>query len=172
MEPISALSLVANVTQLVEQAIRVVKNCKEIYDRGSLEANDDIERFAKEVTEANIRLKDELATTRLSRRDKTLQELAEKSLQSSDELKAIVNQIKFGKSRPAGKMPVFRAWIRAALKRGLIEKLETQLREQERSLRSSLIKETLYVFPQHHSGLKVLARSLFFDAKKALALHG
>lgn len=56
MDPVSALSLACNVAQIVEQAIEVVQVCKTLYERGSLDENDLIEKYAKDVMRANKEL--------------------------------------------------------------------------------------------------------------------
>ena len=141
MIPLSALSLACNVTQLLEQAVHIAKNCKEIYDRGSLGENDEIEQFAKEVAEANKELQDELATASLSRRDERIRTVAQKSLFLSNELRKILNRIKFGKAKTSGTSNAFKAWIRTTIKKGQIEKLQKQLQEQERQLGSGMLKD-------------------------------
>ena len=53
MDPVTALALACNVTQLIEQAIEAAKGCKEIYERGSLDENNRIEEYADGLTAAN-----------------------------------------------------------------------------------------------------------------------
>jgi hypothetical protein len=53
MDPISALSLACNVIQLVEFSIESAKVCKELYDNGSIDENNRIEKYTTEITAAN-----------------------------------------------------------------------------------------------------------------------
>jgi hypothetical protein len=53
MDPISALSLACNVIQLVEFSIESAKVCKELYDNGSIDENNRIEKYTAEITAAN-----------------------------------------------------------------------------------------------------------------------
>ena len=50
MDPLTILSVAANVVALTETSIRVILQLKQIHDRGSLEANDTIKQWAEEVS--------------------------------------------------------------------------------------------------------------------------
>lgn len=138
---LAALAVACNVAQLVQQALHVVKSCKEIYVRGSLERHDDMEQFSKDITEANKELQNELSHARLSARDARLRRIAENSLKSSDALKDILNQIKFRSDQGSGSGPALKAWIRTARKKGAIEKLQRDLEQQDRLLQSEILKD-------------------------------
>jgi hypothetical protein len=139
MEPISALSLACNVLQLVEQAIDAARACKQIYDRGSLEQNDNLEQLAEAVTTANKDLTHEL-TRNHSVRNVRVTQLAREATETALELQKVLNNIKFAKGPGNGFSRVFKQTIRSLIKRGTIERVETRLKNQEKALRSGLIK--------------------------------
>ena len=139
MEALVALSLACNVLQLVGTGLEAVKACKEIRDRGSLEANDKIGEFAKEISAANKDLQNELQHAKLSGRNARLKTIAEDTIRTSSELRIILNKIKLPSSAPG--TLAFKSWIRTILKRGTIEKLQEDLEKQDRLLCSGLIKD-------------------------------
>ena len=137
MEPLSALSLACSVVQLVEQAIKVAGKCKEIYDRGSLEENDRLEESAKDIAEANTEVQTQLLGARISGRDVRLKKIAQDCINTATELDTTLKLIKFEKNRKS----VVKAWVRTAIKRGKIEKLQKSLQEHDRLLQSGLLKD-------------------------------
>ena len=139
MEPISALSLACNVLQLVEQAIEAARACKQIYDRGSLEQNDNLEQLAEAVATANKDLTHEL-TRKHSVRNVRVTQLAREATETALELQKVLNNIKFAKGPGNGVSRAFKQTIRSLIKRGTIERIETRLKNQEKALRSRLIK--------------------------------
>jgi hypothetical protein len=139
MEPISALSLACNVLQLVEQAIEAARACKQIYDRGSLEQNDNLEELAEAVATANKDLTHEL-TRKHSVRNVRVTQLAKEATETALELQKVLNNIKFAKGPGNGVSRAFKQTIRTLIKRGSIERLEVRLKNQEKTLRSGLIK--------------------------------
>ena len=139
MEPISALSLACNVLQLVEQAVEAARVCKQIYDRGSLEKNDDLEKLAEAVTAANKDLTHEL-TRNHSVRNARVTQLAKEATETALELQKVLNKIKFAKGAGNGVSRAFKQTIRSLIKRGSIERLEVRLDNQEKALRSGLVK--------------------------------
>src|SRR5947207_3415797 len=102
MDPITALALACNVTQLVEQAIEAVNVCKKLYEQGSLDENNEIEQYAESLTAANnnleVVLKKNGANT-TSLRSKKLQTIAADASKTAAELKKLLNQLKLSKKQ-------------------------------------------------------------------------
>ena len=56
MDPLSAFSLACGIIQVVDFSCKVVSKTKHIYERGSLEENDDIEYLGRHLTNLNAGL--------------------------------------------------------------------------------------------------------------------
>ena len=54
--PIATLALVCNITQLIAQAVDAVRCCKELWDQGSLDKHNVVERCTGHIVEANSAL--------------------------------------------------------------------------------------------------------------------
>ncbi|KIW27858.1 uncharacterized protein PV07_07559 [Cladophialophora immunda] len=144
MEPISALSLACNVLQLVEQAIEAAKVCKELYERGSLDENNEIERYAEGLTALNndveAVLKQHPATT--PSRASKLQAIANDASKTAVELKKVLNQLKLSKKQGIrAKGGAFLMTLRSIWKKGTIDKLRVKLEDQDAALQSGLMKD-------------------------------
>ena len=139
MEPLSALSLACNVLQLVEQSIEATRTCKQIYERGSLESNDNIEDLTKEVVSANQDVSTALSSSQ-SVRNTRRRKLAQEANSTAQELHRVLNNIKYAKSQGSSNARVFKQTIRTLVKRGTIGRLEVRLKDQETFLRSGLLK--------------------------------
>ncbi|KIW63158.1 hypothetical protein PV04_10026 [Phialophora macrospora] len=159
MEPLTALGLACNIVTLVEQGIEAAAVCKELYERGSLDENNHIERYADGLAAANNDLQASLkahATTRATR----LQKIAEDASKAAADLKTELNKLKLSKNtgnRRAG--GAFKTTLRTIFKKGTIDKLLKALERQEAALQSGLLKE-LYI----KAGQDGLTRSKEFQA--------
>src|ERR1700759_1195520 len=96
MDPVTALALACNVTQLIEQAIEAAKGCKEFYERGSL-----IEKSADGLTAANKSLEAVLRSQTASTATRTtkLQNITKDVSETAAELKKLLNQLKLSKNQ-------------------------------------------------------------------------
>ncbi|OCT46197.1 hypothetical protein CLCR_01046 [Cladophialophora carrionii] len=159
MDPVTALGVACNIVTLVEPGIEAAAVCKELYKRGSLDENNNIERYADGLTAANNELQAVLkphATTRASR----LQQIAQDASKIAADLKTELNKLKLSKSignRQTGS--AFKTTLKTMFKRGTIDKLLKALEKQESALQSGLLKE-LYI----KAGQDDLARRKEFKA--------
>ncbi|EXJ54038.1 hypothetical protein A1O7_09375 [Cladophialophora yegresii CBS 114405] len=138
MDPVTALGLACNVVTLVEHGIEAAAVCKELYERGSLDENNIIERYADSLTAANNDLQAVLkppATTRANR----LRKIAEDASKAAAELKTELNKLKLSKRDH--------------------RQATNTLEKQEAALQSGLLKE-LYI----KAGQDDLARRKEFKA--------
>ena len=138
MDPIAALSLACNVLQLIEGAVDAAKACKQIHDRGSLVENDRIDDLATSVAEASRDLTRELSMCKS--RNVRLNKLAKDAASTAKELQTMLNSVKFAKTQ-AGKIGLTKLTLRTLLKRGAIKKLESQLKDHQNALGTSLLSE-------------------------------
>jgi hypothetical protein len=141
MDPLTALGLACNIFSLVEQGIEAAAVCKELYERGSLDDNNNVERYAEGLAAANNDLQAVLkarATTRATR----LQKIAEDASKAAADLKTELNKLKLSKStgnRRTG--TAFKMTLKTIFKKGTIDKLLKALEKQEAALQSGLLKE-------------------------------
>ncbi|ETI19491.1 hypothetical protein G647_09325 [Cladophialophora carrionii CBS 160.54] len=141
MDPVTALGLACNVVTLVEQGIEAAAVCKELYERGSLDENNNIERYADGLAAANNELRAVLkshATTRATR----LQQIAQDASKIAADLKTELNKLKLSKSignRRTGS--AFKTTLKTIFKKGTIDKLLKTLEKQEAALQAGLLKE-------------------------------
>ncbi|KAJ9605208.1 hypothetical protein H2200_010598 [Cladophialophora chaetospira] len=143
MDPITALALACNVTQLVEQAIEAAVACKEIYERGSLDENNQIDKYAESVTVANKEL--EASLKNAATRDTRLQKLAQDVFDTATELRKVLSLLRLAKSQGARHIGrAFKTALRSKIQNGTVEKLRERLERQDTALRSSILKD-LYV---------------------------
>lgn len=95
MDPVTALALACNVTQLVGQAIEATRVCKELYERGSLDDNNRIGEYTEGIfivtKDLDARLQDSKAS---SPRATRLQKIANEASATAAELKIVLNQLK------------------------------------------------------------------------------
>ncbi|KIX97513.1 uncharacterized protein Z520_06965 [Fonsecaea multimorphosa CBS 102226] len=144
MDPITALALACNVTQLVEQAIEAVKVCKEIYERGSLDENNHIEEYAQGIAAANKDLETtfKAQTNTSSGRPTRLQKIVDDSVATTAELKKVLNQLKLSKNQGIKKSgSAFKTTLKSIFNRGTIESLRKRLEQQDAALRSAILKD-------------------------------
>jgi hypothetical protein len=146
MDLVSAFGLAANVLQVVETAIRVTGQIKEIHDRGSLSDNDDVSAWAKEVSEDNNELQQELRSIQAAPRrfDRRILDLAKAAATALEELKILLNKITFEKGRPGVKASTLKQICKTYFKRSQIERLSKQLQDCENTLSRTILKD-LYV---------------------------
>jgi hypothetical protein len=144
MDPITALALACNVTQLIEHGIDAAKACKEIYEKGSLDNNNLIEQYTDAISASNVDLDTALrALPRPTGRHHTkLLDLAKDCAATSTELRRILAQLKLSKSQGNKRIGgAFKVTLKSIWKRGAIEKLQQTLETQDRALQSGLLKE-------------------------------
>lgn len=144
MEPLTALSLACNVTQLVEQAVKVADACKEIYNQGSLDTNNEIDKYADGISIANKELQTLLrnttsgSTPRITR----LGRIAKDASETAEELRLELNKLKLAKSQGLRHLGgTFKTTLKSVMKKGTIEKLRKKLECQDTALGSGILKD-------------------------------
>ncbi|KAH0832812.1 hypothetical protein FOPE_01349 [Fonsecaea pedrosoi] len=147
MEPSAILSVICNVFQLIEQAIGAAKICKEIYDRGSLDENDKIEKYAEDITALNKDLvlvlnNNNNNPTTLPPPAKKLQQLANDVSKTAVKLKKELSQLKLKKNQGIrAKGSALSMMLKSLKKRGTIDKLRAELKRQDAALQSCLVQD-------------------------------
>lgn len=145
MDPVAALALACNISQLIKQAVDAVKACKELYEQGGLDQNNTIEEYAESVSVANKELEVALRGQRSassSPRPTRLGKVAEDASSTTKELKTVLEHLrvskKQGKSRLGG---AFKATLKTFFKRGTISNLHRKLELQDAALQSGILKD-------------------------------
>jgi len=131
-----------NVAQIIEQAIEVVRVCKTLHERGSLDENDLIQKYAKDVMTANKELDAAMKSQPASTRTTRLQNVAKDASTAADLLRIELNKLKFSKAQgnPAMGRAFKLAW-KTLFKNGKLNHIQTSLKRQERALQSGILKD-------------------------------
>ncbi|KIW87006.1 uncharacterized protein Z519_12303 [Cladophialophora bantiana CBS 173.52] len=172
MDPITALALACNVTQLVEQAIEAASVCKEIYERGSLDENNKIEEYANCIAAANKDLEATLNAHKVtpSTHPTRLQKVINDATATTAELKKVLNQLKLSKKQGNKQIGgAFRTTLKAIFKRGVIESLRQKLEQQDAALRSAILKDLYFRAGQGEMTLKDEFKALSQGQRDAIA---
>ena len=142
MEPISALSLACNVIQLVEFSIGSAKLCKELYDSGSIDENEQLEKYTAEITAANKDLQAALKSGKPGSKLSRIEQVAQDASATANELKIVLNKLKLSKSQGIRRLGgAFKSTLKTLIRSSTIQKLQQRLELQDAALRSNLLKE-------------------------------
>ncbi len=146
MDPISALSLACNVIQLVECSIETAKVCKELYDDGSIDEHNRIEKYAADITAANkdlqVALVNGRATSKPASKPSRIERAAQDASTSANELKIALSRLKLSKSQGVRRLGgAFKSTLKTLITSGKIKALQERLERQDAALRSSLLKD-------------------------------
>jgi hypothetical protein len=142
MDPISALSLACNVIQLVEFSIESAKGCKELYDNGSIDENNRIEKYTAEITAANKDLQAALRSGKLANKPSRIERVAQDASATANELKIALNRLKLSKAQGIRRLGgAFKSTLKTLITSGMIKKLQQRLEFQDAALRSNILKD-------------------------------
>jgi hypothetical protein len=142
MDPLSALSLACNVIQLVEFSIESAKVCKELYDNGSIDENNRIEKYTAEITAANKDLQAALRSGKPASKPSRIERVAQDASATANELKIALNRLKLSKAQGIRRLGgAFKSTLKTLITSGTIKKLQQKLELQDAALRSSILKD-------------------------------
>ena len=142
MDPISALSLACNVIQLVEFSVESVKVCKELYDNGSLDENEKIEKYTADITAANKDLQATLRNCKPGSKPSKILQVAQDASATANELKVALNMLKLSKSQGIRRLGnAFKSTLKTLITNGTIQRLQKRLELQDAALRSTILKD-------------------------------
>jgi hypothetical protein len=142
MDPISALSLACNVIQLVEFSIESAKVCKELYDSGSVDENERIEKYTADIIAANKDLEAALRSGKPGSKPSQIQQVAQDASKTANELKIVLNRLKLSKAQGIRRLgSAFKSTLKTLIKNGTIQRLQHRLELQDAALRSSILKD-------------------------------
>jgi uncharacterized protein YoxC len=143
MDPVTALGLACNILQLVETAIKITKQVKEIHNRGALSANDEVKTWANEIAaqEEEFTVEIQAKGLTLSPRYARIRDLAREVTSVNAELKRILNNIELEKNRPGRKNPPLKQILKTYIKKPQLEQLATRLQKCESLLDSTILRE-------------------------------
>lgn len=143
MDPITAFGLACNVLQVVEVGIKITKQVKDIHDRGSLSANDEVKQWAKDIAKEEKQLQIDVQAKghTLGPKDTRVRDLATEAVKVSSELKTILNKIAFAKSQVGKKETAAKQIVRTYLKKSQIDQLTKRLQACETALDRTILRD-------------------------------
>lgn len=122
MDPLTAISLVGTVVQLVEFGSTLLSTAAQIYHDGALTEHTDMETATKCLLELNNRLKDAVGTAGL---DPGLEKLCKACHEVGNELLTVLSKVQVHGNR--GKWKSMRVALQSVSSKGKIENLEKRL---------------------------------------------
>lgn len=131
MDPVTTLSVVANVVALTETSIRVVKKLKEIREYGSLTANEDLKSWTTDVLNDKEILQAEISKQAQSRVHEpsfnAIRDAAQECLDLSDDLKTLLGTITAGLTQSTSIKSALRQTLRTFRNKGKVDSMEEKL---------------------------------------------
>ncbi len=146
LDPLSALSLASSIVQFVDFGIKLVSDGYELYDRGSLENNDEIEQATRDLTQLtenlatpsqNFAEQSGTAIRPPSKDERRLQDVAEACKELGDQLLLVLEELK-PRERQNG-LESFRKVLRGFRKKGKVQDIEKRLKKLQDQLALHLI---------------------------------
>ena len=138
MDPLSAFGLACGVIQVVDFSLKIVSKFKEIYENGSLKANDDMEDLTKRIRELYVDLEPPSSQTSVGdvsmESQNELLDLARVCKETSDELLGELQKLKSTRKRDIlGKIP-------ATMRRQkILDSLESRLESYRKLLDTKIL---------------------------------
>ncbi len=147
LDPLTALSVASSVIQFVDFGVKLVSDGAELYEKGRLGNNNELELITKDLT----RLTEDIATSTQpgqthsgkppSKDEHALRELATSCKKIGEQLLDLLESLKVEKS---GKMledgvASFRKALRNARKKGQIQNVEKRLKKMEDQLNINIL---------------------------------
>lgn len=144
LDPLTAFSLACGTMQVVGFGCEIVSHAKELYERGSLESNDDIERSTKRLRSLNNQLLSDCTRDSLQNpRYQTLVDLATECSQTAMKLLGELDKLKI--TDPRSMLGTFiKKPIATIRKKGKLEKLKSKLECSQRILDSTILSMLRY----------------------------
>jgi hypothetical protein len=170
MDPISALALACNITQLVQQAIGVIIACKKLHEEGSLDCNNEIENYAENIAALNEDVKATLQKNTTQPTGMDLFGVAQAASDTAAELKIELNKLKFPKKQGVrGTGLAFKVALRNLYNRRALDQLQKRLEQQDALLQSGLLKRLYADFSLNQSRQQTQYQNLSQGQKDIIA---
>lgn len=141
LDPLTALSVASSVVQFVDFGIKLVTEGYELYEKGGLLQNDEIELVTKDLTRLTKNLAAKPSFERnysvVSGDERELQNLASSCQQLGDQLLSLLASLK--PRQPQSGLESFRKAVRSMRKRGTVTDIEKRLERFQKQLVTHLI---------------------------------
>ncbi|KAE8447855.1 hypothetical protein EG329_010084 [Mollisiaceae sp. DMI_Dod_QoI] len=146
LDPLTALSLASSIVQFVDFGIKLVSDGYELYARGSLKSNDEVEQATRDLTQLTQNLaipsqsfaeRSGTATRLPSKDERRLQEIAEACKELGDQLLLTLEELKPRESQNG--LESFRKTLRGVKKRGKVQDIEKRLKKMQDQLALHLL---------------------------------
>ena len=149
LDPLSAFSLASSIVQIIDFSIKLIEHGHELYDKGALAKNSELEQATEDLT----LLSEALASSpKLGLDGKqipynsdevALQELAQSCQTLGQELLSILETLK--PQKPRNGIESFRKAVKAIEKSGKIESLERRLSKLQDQVNTRILAILRYV---------------------------
>jgi hypothetical protein len=136
MDPLTGLSVACSVLQLVETAIKIGKELKEIHSKRSLAQNDDTKAWAQKLRTGSEEVKKAASGT--NDLDAAIRREVESAVTSVHELDSILTSILLKAS--GQNVGTLKQWWRMKRNRGKIDDLVKKLESRDRVIQSLILK--------------------------------
>ncbi|KAH6876395.1 hypothetical protein B0T10DRAFT_566934 [Thelonectria olida] len=135
LEPLAALGLACNISQLIETAAESASLCKRIYNTGR--PDPDLDDFAKNLSETSASLKKCLDATQgpIDSEDRRLLDLARKCQDVAGDLKQEMDLLTI----PPGQNWALWVTLKSVMKKSKLDRLEKKLKDAERLMETQLL---------------------------------
>jgi hypothetical protein len=156
LDPLTALSVACSVVQFVDFGVKLVSEGSQLYEKGSLGDNDELEVITKDLTRLTEdiiastqpgQVQDGVSGIPPSKDEKALRELAVSCKEIGEQLLDLLESMKVQKS---GKIledgiSSFRKALRSARKKGQIQNVEKRLKKMQDQLNINILALLRYV---------------------------
>ena len=141
LDPLTALSLASSVVQFVDFGIKLVTEGCELYEKGSLKQNNEIELITRDLTHLTQSLTDTLPPERIYVTmfddDRDLHKLASSCKELGDEMLSLLASLKPNQLRSGLKS--FRLAVRSMKNKGTIIDMQQRLEKFQKQLVTHLV---------------------------------
>ena len=147
LDPFTSLSLASAIIQLVDFSSKLVNKSTEIYRSSALQENVELEKVAEDLKRLNANLLPKSPPSGfhakpVSEDERALTQLAAQSKAISDELIAILQDLKV--RCPHQKWQSFRQALKCVRKKNKVHALETNLKNLQENINGHLLKIMRY----------------------------
>jgi hypothetical protein len=142
MEPLAGLAVACNILQLAQLGIEGTKICKELYEKGSVDTGNSIERYSEDLKVLRKKLEDDLKQRHTALDRGRLNDSAQDVAAAAEELRVEFNKLKLSKSQGIPRVAAaFKIALKTLVKSGKLKKLQDGLTANENRLQTLIIKE-------------------------------
>ncbi|KAK0110315.1 hypothetical protein ONS96_001932 [Cadophora gregata f. sp. sojae] len=162
LDPLTAISLASAVVQFVDFSVKLVSAGHELYDKGSLANNDEIEQITQDLAHLTEELGADRPTPakQLSQDEIAIKQLASSCKELADEMLEVLTTLKLQK--PESGLETVRKSLRSMRNKGKIQDIEKRLGK----IRDELNLRLTAILSKKQSGVFALLQDLSDENKR------